>query len=168
VKATDLLKQQHREVEALLKRALKADDADERRALCGEIKRALQLHSSLEEEIFYPAFRQEADTKKAAKLVLEAYEEHHVVDLLLNELPDADPQAESFEAKLTVLQELVDDHVEEEEEEMFPAAERAFGKDRSEELAEEMRARADEGGNGGYEEREAVDDEEMEEADEAR
>jgi hemerythrin-like domain-containing protein len=141
MKATELLEQQHREVEKLFKRALRNDDPEGRRELCQQLCDALQLHTTLEEEILYPAFRQEADSKKAEKLVLESYEEHHVVDLLLNELPDLDPDAENFEAKLTVLQELVDHHVEIEEDEMFPAAERAFGKERSQHLAEQMQSR---------------------------
>jgi hemerythrin-like domain-containing protein len=141
MKATELLEQQHREVEKLFKRALRADDPEGRRELCEEISDALRIHTSLEEDIFYPAFRQEADSKKAEKLVLEAYEEHHVVELVLNELPELDPAAENYEAKLTVLQELIDHHVEIEEDEMFPAAERAFGKERSQHFAEQMQSR---------------------------
>jgi hemerythrin-like domain-containing protein len=71
-------------------------------------------------------------------MIGEAYEEHHVVKLVLAELPEVDPNAESFEAKMTVLKELVAHHVEEEEEEMFPMAERRLGSQRSTELAEEM------------------------------
>jgi hemerythrin-like domain-containing protein len=141
MKATELLEQQHRAVEKLFKRALRADDPEGRRKLCEALTEAIRIHTSLEEEIFYPAYRQEADSKKAEKLVLEAYEEHHVVELVLNELPDLDPDAENFEAKLTVLQELVDHHVEIEEDEMFPAAERAFGRERSQHLAEQIQSR---------------------------
>ena len=75
-------------------------------------------------------------------MVLEAYEEHHVVKTILKELPRLDPKAENFEAKMTVLKELVGHHVEEEEKEMFPMAERQLGADRSREIAEEMAARA--------------------------
>jgi hypothetical protein len=71
-------------------------------------------------------------------MIGEAYEEHHVVKLVLAELPTVDPGADNFEAKMTVLKELVGHHVEEEEDEMFPMAERKLGNDRSSELAEEM------------------------------
>ena len=62
-----------------------------------------------------------------------------MVKVLLEEISDADPKAESYDAKLTVLKEIVEHHVEEEEEEeMFPAAEKKLGKERLEELAEEI------------------------------
>jgi len=113
-----LLKQQHREVEALFKKVGKAEEADERRRLMEEIGQKLTLHTKIEEEIFYPALR-EAPAKKAEEMVLEAYEEHHVVKLVLADLPNVDPDDERFEAKMTVLEELVEHHVEEEEDEMF-------------------------------------------------
>jgi hemerythrin-like domain-containing protein len=71
-------------------------------------------------------------------MIGEAYEEHHVVKLVLAELPEVDPSADNFDAKMTVLKELVGHHVEEEEQEMFPMAERRLGADRSAELAEQM------------------------------
>lgn len=137
--ATDLLKKQHREVATLFRKALKSEKPKEKTQLVAEIAEKLTLHASLEEEIFYPAFREEAgDAQKVEDSVLEAYEEHHVVKVLLEEISDADPKAESFEAKLTVLKEIVEHHVEEEEEEMFPAAEKKLGKGRLEELAAEL------------------------------
>jgi hypothetical protein len=118
-----LLKKQHREVEALFKRIGKTEEASERRRLMDEIGATLTLHTKLEEEIFYPALR-EIPTKKAEQMVLEAYEEHHVVKLVLAELPKVDPEDERFEAKMTVLEELVEHHVEEEEDEMFKLADK--------------------------------------------
>src|SRR4030095_5962772 len=102
-----------------------------------EIIAALQHHTQIEESVFYPAVR-DIGTKKATQMIGEAYEEHHVVKLVLGELPGVGPTAENFEAKMTVLKELVAHHVEEEEEEMFPMAERRLGSQRSTELAEEM------------------------------
>ena len=78
-------------------------------------------------------------TKKAEEMIGEAYEEHHVVKLVLAELPRVDPSADNFDAKMTVLKELVGHHVEEEEDEI-PVAERKLGSDRSSELAAEMAA----------------------------
>lgn len=139
MKATELLRQQHREVKALFKQAKKVE-AGERRALLDQIAAKLQHHMEIEENIFYPAVR-EIGTKKTEEMVPEAYEEHHVVALVLNELPDYDPEDERFEAKMTVLEELIEHHVEEEEKEMFKSAER-LGTERLEELADQMQGEA--------------------------
>lgn len=76
--------------------------------------------------------------------VLEGYEEHHAVELLMDELDGMSPDDERFDAKFTVIKEFVLHHVEEEEDEMFPQAREALGEDRLRELGEEMQARADE------------------------
>jgi hemerythrin superfamily protein len=136
MKATDLLKKQHRQVEKLFKQCEKAEPR-QRRRLMDEIAEALKLHTKIEEEIFYPAVR-EMGTAKAEEMVDEAFEEHHVVDLVLAELPQVDPEDERFEAKMTVLSELVEHHVEEEEEEMFPMAEKKLGAERMKELGQRM------------------------------
>lgn len=140
MKATTMLKQQHREVEKLFAKAKKADAADERRALLDQIAEKLRGHMMIEEQIFYPAVAEQVPTKKVREMVPEAYEEHHVVELVLAELPEVDPEDERFEAKVTVLSELVDHHVEEEEKEMFPAAEKHLDADALAELAEQMQA----------------------------
>ena len=137
MKASMLLKRQHREVEKLFATALKSDDEKRRRKAMDDIIGALEHHTEIEEKIFYPAVRA-IGTKKAEEMIGEAYEEHHVVKLVLAELPGVDPGAENFEAKMTVLKELVGHHVEEEEKEMFPMAERRLGDERSSELAEQM------------------------------
>jgi len=135
-----LLKQQHREVEALFKEAIDAEDAESRRPLLEQITEKLTLHMSIEEEIFYPAVR-EAKAKNADELVDEAYEEHHVVKLVMQELPRVDLDDERFSAKMTVMSELVQHHVQEEEKEMFKVA-RKLGKDELAELGEQMASRA--------------------------
>lgn len=117
----DLLKKQHREVEALFKKIQKSEDPQECRQLLEEMRHNLELHMQIEEEIFYPAVR-EVESKKAEEMVLEAYEEHGVVKLVLERLPEVDPEDERFHAKMTVLSELVKHHVEEEEKEMFKLA----------------------------------------------
>ena len=71
---------------------------------------------------------------------MEAFEEHHVVKLVLAELPQVDPEDERFEAKMTVLSELVEHHADEEEKEMFKLAQK-LGKDELEALAEQMEER---------------------------
>lgn len=137
MKATELLKKQHREVKALFRSAKKAAP-DERREILDEIATKLAHHMHIEETIFYPAIA-ELGTKKTEEMVPEAYEEHHVATLVLNEFPELDPEDERFEAKMTVLDELIEHHVEEEEKEMFQAAEK-LGADRLKELGAEMEA----------------------------
>ena len=139
--ATAMLEQQHRTVERLFAEALGTEDARTRRSVMNQIIEKLTLHTMLEETIFYPAVRG-IETEEANDMVLEAYEEHHVVKLILKELPRIETKAENFEAKMTVLKELVEHHVDEEEKEMFPMAERKLGAERSRELAAAMQTRA--------------------------
>ena len=135
---TTLLKKQHREVEALFKKIQRTKSAGERRSLMEQLASNLKLHMQIEEKIFYPAVRG-LETKKAEEMVLEAYEEHAVVKLVLGELPKVDPDDERFEAKMTVLQELIEHHVEEEEDEMFDLAAK-LGEDELEVVGEQMTA----------------------------
>ena len=128
-------------MEALFKRVGKAEGPSERRRLMDEIGAKLTLHTKIEEEIFYPALR-EVPSKKAEEMVLEAYEEHHVVKLVLAELPKVDPEDERFEAKMSVLEELVEHHVEEEEDEMFTLADK-IDDDELESLGERMAQEAE-------------------------
>jgi hemerythrin superfamily protein len=146
VKATDLLKKQHKEVKGLFKKVEKTEDARGRKQLLEQITQALEMHTRIEEEIFYPAVRG-LETKKAEEMVAEAFEEHHVVKLVLKDLPNVDPEDERFEAKMTVLSELVEHHADEEEQEMFKTAER-LGKDELEDLGERMEARIADTGRG--------------------
>jgi hemerythrin-like domain-containing protein len=142
--ATRFLKQQHREVRKLFKKLSGARGPAERRALLDQVADKLTTHTSLEEKIFYPAVRT-VETKKAGEVVNEAYEEHHVVDLVLAELPKVDPKDERFEAKMTVLEELVEHHVKEEETEMFKLAKK-LGSAELRELGDRMEESV--GGNG--------------------
>jgi iron-sulfur cluster repair protein YtfE (RIC family) len=132
MKATDLLKKQHKQVKALFKKIDKTENPRERRQLMEQIEQELKMHTKIEEQIFYPAVRG-IESKKAEEMYMEALEEHHVVDLVLKELPQVDPGDERFHAKMTVLSELVEHHADEEEEEMFPMAEKKLG-------AEELKA----------------------------
>jgi hypothetical protein len=139
MKATDLLKKQHREVKSQFKKMESADSPRLRRQLMAEIARNLEAHTIIEEEIFYPAVRG-LETRKAEEMVFEAFEEHHVVKLVLAELPRVNPEDERFEAKMTILSELVEHHVEEEEKEMFKLAQK-LGKDELEDLGGQMEER---------------------------
>jgi len=144
MKATDLLKKQHKSVKALFKEVDKTEDGRRRRQLMDQIAGELKIHTRIEEEIFYPAVR-EIGTSKAEELVDESFEEHHVVDLVLAELPKVDPEDERFAAKMTVLSELVQHHADEEEEQMFPLCEKKLGRERLQQLGEQMQQMAESG-----------------------
>jgi hemerythrin superfamily protein len=130
--AISVLKSHHRQVESLFKHVLLSEDASTRKELLREIGSLLAMHTKIEEEIFYPAVRR-LGAEALERLVDEAFEEHHVVDLVLAELPRVSPQDDRFRAKMTVLSELVEHHVKEEERDMFKRAQ-ALGVDRLQEL----------------------------------
>ena len=122
--AIGLLKEDHTKVRALLGELEKSSEkaTARREELLEEIERELKIHTTIEEEIFYPAFREAAEKKDDLKLYYEAIEEHHVVDTVLPELKGTDPATEVFAAKAKVLKDLVEHHAEEEETAMFPRA----------------------------------------------
>jgi hypothetical protein len=101
----------------------------------------LMGHERMEEDVFYPALRANAE---AREIVLEGYEEHHVIDLILDELLDVPEDSEQWKAKLKVLQENIEHHIEEEEGEMFKKAKQTFDKDMLEELGVRMAAAKEE------------------------
>ncbi|MFD7003706.1 hemerythrin domain-containing protein [Streptomyces mirabilis] len=135
-----LLKEDHKTVEKLFKQFEKADEGAhaEKRKIADQVIEELTTHTWIEEKIFYPAAREaDPDTKDD---VLESVEEHHVVLWMLSELKDLDPADERFDAKMTVLMENVRHHVEEEEKEWFPEVRKAMGRNRLNELGEQMEA----------------------------
>ena len=136
--ALELIRSDHREVDALFAEALGEDTrAAQRRAAIAKIVEALTIHAEMEEVLFYPALRK-AGGKDEKDSVLEAAEEHGVVKDLIAKIEAADPGDETMNAKVTVLKELVHHHVKEEEGAMFGQARRVLGKDRLEALGDEM------------------------------
>jgi hemerythrin superfamily protein len=129
--AIELLKADHDKVKELLNEADATTERAEktRTELFATIKRELTVHEEIEEKIFYPALREHP---KAKDIVLEAYEEHNVVDTVMSELEQTDVSDETWAAKFTVLKENLEHHIEEEEGEMFTQARSVF---ESEELA---------------------------------
>jgi hemerythrin superfamily protein len=118
--AVAVLKQDHRDIEKLFKRFEKAGPSAHRtkRQLVASMVEALSRHAEIEELVFYPAVRR--DLARLESDVLEALEEHHLAKIVLKELEDLDPRAERFDAKVTVLIEVVRHHVKEEERQLFP------------------------------------------------
>jgi hemerythrin superfamily protein len=119
VDAIELLQEDHKKMKNLLEEVDETEDADKRRELFNQIRKELKVHERIEEEIFYPALK---DHPKAKEIVLEGYEEHHAVDVLLDELDDVSFDDERWAPKMTVIKENVEHHIEEEEEEMFEKA----------------------------------------------
>ena len=136
--ALELLKQDHEEVKELFKQAEGTDDSKEQRNIFKQIKRALEAHARIEEGIFYPAMEKHAQLKD---LVLESYEEHKQIKILLKEMDDLVTDSEEFEPKLKVLQETVEHHAEEEEEgKMFPQVRELVDDAALEELGRKLEA----------------------------
>jgi hemerythrin-like domain-containing protein len=119
--AIALLKQDHKTMRELLSKLEEAEGRD-RQSTLKTIEHELKVHTKIEEDIFYPAFREAAEKEEDTDLYFEALEEHHVVDLVLPEIKETEPDAEEFKAKAKVLKDLVEHHAEEEETEMFPRA----------------------------------------------
>jgi len=129
--AIALLKKDHEKVRGLLKKLEKAADRGDGRAqeLLAQVDREVKIHSQVEEEIFYPAFKEAARTKEESKLYFEAQEEHHVVDMVMPEVHDSERGKEDFAAKTKVLKDLIEHHAEEEEKQMFPKAKKLMDRD---------------------------------------
>jgi hemerythrin-like domain-containing protein len=137
--AIALLKQDHEEVLSLLESLEEATGA-RRQKLLGQIEQELKVHTTIEEEIFYPAFQAAARKKEDQKMFYEAVHEHHVVDQFLPEARDG-VSNEELKAKAKVLKELVEHHAEEEEDEMFPRARKVLGREELRELGRQMQER---------------------------
>jgi hemerythrin superfamily protein len=137
VNALELMKADHDRMKDLLEEALDADEPRERVELLHKIRAELMAHERMEEDVFYPALRSNADAKQ---IVLEGYEEHHVVDLILDELLDTPEESDEWKAKLKVLQENIEHHIEEEEGEMFKKARQVFEAEMLEHLGAMMEA----------------------------
>ena len=103
--AISILKADHEKVRGLLAQLEKSTEqgVKKREQLLSQIADELTVHTTIEEEIFYPSFRDAVEKKEDRKLYQEALEEHHVVDLVMPELEETDPGSEIFSAKAKVL-----------------------------------------------------------------
>lgn len=142
MKATALLKRQHDDVKAIFK-SLEAGNGHTK-ALLEKLADSLAAHMVIEQELFYPAVQ-----KVKEDLVLESYEEHAVARFALKRLMRADPSDPTFKAKVTTLKEIIEHHVKEEEEDLFPKAEKALG-DTSDGLCAQMKTLFDKTVKAGY------------------
>jgi hemerythrin-like domain-containing protein len=138
--AITMLTDDHRAVKKLLSELESTTErgVKTREELFTRIKADLTVHEIIEEEIFYPALKEHP---KAKDIVLEAYEEHNVVDTLMGELSSLPFDDERWGAKAKVMQENIEHHIEEEEGDMFKKARQVFDEAELEELGERMARR---------------------------
>ena len=120
--AIALLKEDHRAVEKLFEEFESAKGAGRKEKLARQICLELSVHTKIEEEIFYPA----CDGKVEEDLLKEAFVEHDSAKLLMAEIEAGNGQSDDFfDAKVQVLSEQIEHHVEEEEKELFPEVRKA-------------------------------------------
>lgn len=138
--AIELLTADHdrvRELFAEFRSAAEADDETKMRSVQEKIFDELETHTRIEEEIFYPAVREEDEELEDD--VAEGLQEHHVVDVLMREVREL-KDMDVFKAKMTVLIENVEHHADEEEEEMFPEVRQRMSESELEELGKQLEA----------------------------
>jgi len=134
--AFELLKADHKKVNELFDQ-LDAATGKAKLDVFNQIKTELELHTHIEEKIFYPALEKPEETHD---LTLEAYEEHKAVKTLLAELSGARAADDQWQAKAKVLRENVEHHVDEEENELFDKADDALSDEQIEALGQQMEA----------------------------
>jgi hemerythrin superfamily protein len=144
MKATALLKKQHRKVEGMFA-ALEKEKGDAS-AVLAQLANDLTAHMAIEQTIFYPAVR-EIDPETVG----ESYQEHAIAELALKRLLETTPDDSTFAAKVTALRELVLHHVAEEEEELFPAVEKKWNAERLDALGARMQRAFEAVSKQGYE-----------------
>lgn len=133
-----LLKEDHKKVRKLFREFQAAGDkaVTKKAKLARQIITELTVHTYVENEVMYPQVR--ATLPDLGDDVLESYEEHHVADLLCEELAALPPDAENFTAKATVLIEVVSHHMDEEEKDWFPQVRAGLGRKQLQEMGERL------------------------------
>ena len=137
--AITLLEKDHRRFEKLMKEGEKttARGTKRRREILTTLAQEIAAHERKEERILYPALKRHKD---ARDIVLEGYQEHHVADVLVEELKELPPADERWGAKFKVLKESLEHHIDEEEGDMFKTARKVLGRERLEDLGRRMQA----------------------------
>jgi hypothetical protein len=137
--AFELLKADHEKVSAIFEKLEPTTEraVKTREELFEKLQQELDIHARIEEEIFYPVLKKEAETRE---ITMEGFEEHKIVKQLLSEMASLSVESEEWTAKLKVLKENVEHHVEEEEGEMFKSAREVLSAEQVEELGTRMQA----------------------------
>jgi hemerythrin superfamily protein len=138
--AMDLLKEDHDQVKEMFDRFrdLGLEDRAEKQRLFNRIAEALEIHAELEERVFYPAVRS-VKSEDAMEITLEAFEEHKIVETLLRQIRSLARGDARKDAKMRVLMESVEHHIEEEEDEIFGEA-ADLGEERLDDLGDQMQS----------------------------
>lgn len=133
----DMLQKDHDTVRGLLDDMSDTSDGAEktRRDLLSKLKDEIVPHMRAEEQVFYSRLKESEESRETA---LEAIEEHQVAEKAMNDLEQTQPSDERWQAKLSVLQELIDHHIEEEESEIFDEASELFDEDQLKEIGQEF------------------------------
>ena len=117
--ATQLIRRDHKKVEGLFDKFTQTKKAVGKKRICAQVIQELEIHTKLEEEIFYPAAR---GATKETDLLDEAEVEHAGAKDLIAQIQEAAEVDDMFDAKVKVLGEYIDHHVKEERNELFPKA----------------------------------------------
>jgi hemerythrin superfamily protein len=136
--AVALLERQHARIRELFQEyeQLSGRPSKRKQELVGQIITDLVKHAQVEEQVLYPAVQKEIDG--AGDEIDESLEEHHAAELLMAELDLMTPDRERYDAKVTVLMENVQHHIEEEEQELFPKLRAQWNEERRRELGAAM------------------------------
>jgi hemerythrin-like domain-containing protein len=134
--AITLLKEDHDKVKDLLTQLEETTNrgVKTREELLEKIVMELKVHTKIEEDVFYPAFKAAAGKVDERVMFYEANEEHRLVDFEIPRIQKTDPSTDDFSAHAKVLKELVEHHADEEEKEMFPMAKKLLSKEQLEEI----------------------------------
>jgi hemerythrin superfamily protein len=134
MEATQLLRKQHAEVKTLFGNFKSADGDEQRLELFEQIADALAAHCVIEEKLFYPSVY----VGPLKELLQEAVEEHLAAKRLIADLLDLEPEDEQFDAKMTLLEEEIEHHVRQEEDQLFPKVKKTFALEDLSALGEQM------------------------------
>jgi hemerythrin superfamily protein len=138
--AVELLKNDHQTIKDILNQLSETSEraVKKRTELLARLELELTVHTAIEEEILYPAYCQ-AGGREQQQMYYEAKEEHRSVDsLVLPDLKQTQPGTVEFAGRVKVCKELLEHHIEEEEQEMFPQAQELLGETRLDELGQAM------------------------------
>jgi len=133
--ALQILEQDHKKVKGFFQEARNTTDRSNLKQIFDKIDTELEIHAHIEETIFYPAIE---DHEEFKDMVAVALEEHQEAKTLLEELEELGAGDHEFGSKLQQLMEAVEDHVQEEEGEMFPKIRELFDEDELEQLGKEL------------------------------
>lgn len=142
--AITLLRDDHELLRKLSKELAETTEKaiETRKKLLKRLEAELKAHTTIEEELFYPAILDASDDVEDARMVAEGIEEHRACDKkVIPDLHKADPSTIAYSGEAKVLKDYIFHHLKEEEEEMFPRVRELIGRKELQDLGEKMMAR---------------------------